>query len=91
MLVTGGGTGLGRAIAAALRDRGDDVVLLARRFLAEASAKAGRALELSADAERELLSRRWPGNVRQLQNEMQRVSALCDGPQVRADELTPAP
>ena len=74
-----------------LRDRGDDVVLLARRFLAEASAKAGRALELSADAERELLSRRWPGNVRQLQNEMQRVSALSDGPQVRADELTPAP
>ena len=73
-----------------LRERGDDVVLLARRFLAEACAKAGRALELSADAERELLARRWPGNVRQLQNEMQRVSALADGPQVRADELTPA-
>jgi transcriptional regulator with PAS, ATPase and Fis domain len=71
-----------------LRDRGEDVVLLARRFLAEACQRAGRPLTLSADAEQALQQRRWPGNVRQLQNEMQRLSALADGPEVRVDELS---
>lgn len=72
-----------------LREREADVVLLARRFLAEAAARAGRDLTLTAEAERALLSRRWPGNVRQLQNEMQRVAALANGPQVFGADLTP--
>ncbi|MCK5940391.1 MAG: sigma 54-interacting transcriptional regulator, partial [Planctomycetes bacterium] len=71
-----------------LRDRGDDIVVLARRFLAEACRRSGRALRLSAAAEQELGKRRWPGNVRQLQNEMQRVSALTDGPEVGPEDLS---
>jgi two-component system response regulator HydG len=71
-----------------LRDRGADVALLARRFLAEACARSGRALVLSAAATDALLARRWPGNVRQLQNEMQRLAVLADGPEVGADELS---
>ena len=72
-----------------LRDRGDDVLVLARRFLAEACERAGRPLSLSAEAEQALCARRWPGNVRQLQNEMMRVSALADGPEVRLGDLGP--
>ncbi len=71
-----------------LRDRGDDILLLARRFLAAAATHTGRPLELDAAAAAALLSARWPGNVRQLQNEMQRVSALCDGPLVRVADLS---
>ncbi|MEC8651711.1 MAG: sigma 54-interacting transcriptional regulator [Planctomycetota bacterium] len=70
-----------------LRDRGDDVVLLARGFLAEACARAGRSLTLSEGAEQALCARRWPGNVRQHQNEMMRLSALAAGPMVAADEV----
>lgn len=72
-----------------LRDRGDDILLLARRFLREAAARTGRSLELSQPAIDVLLAARWPGNVRQLQNEMQRLSALADGPMVKANELSP--
>jgi len=71
-----------------LRDRGDDILLLARRFLADAAAQTGRPLELAADAAAALKAGRWPGNVRQLQNEMQRLSALCDGPLVHAADLS---
>ena len=72
-----------------LRERGDDVVLLARRFLADASATTGRPLTLADDAAAALRSARWPGNVRQLQNEMQRLAALCDGPEVHVADLSP--
>jgi len=72
-----------------LRDRGDDVLLLARKFLAEASERAGRPLVLSKPAEAALRRAPWPGNVRQLQNEMLRLAALCDGPEVRVADLSP--
>ena len=72
-----------------LRARGDDIVLLARRFLRDAGKASGRALELAADATAALRAARWPGNVRQLQNEMQRAAALSDGPLVTAADLSP--
>ncbi len=72
-----------------LRARGRDIVVLARRFLAEASAKAGRPLSLSPACEATLMAAKWPGNVRQLQNEMQRLAALADGPMIEIPELSP--
>jgi transcriptional regulator with GAF, ATPase, and Fis domain len=67
-----------------LRERGDDILVLARHFLRNAA--AGRELQLGDDACAALRAARWPGNVRQLQNEMQRVAALADGPVIgRAD------
>jgi DNA-binding NtrC family response regulator len=72
-----------------LRDRGDDAVLLARAFLAAAATRGRRALRLGGDAEAILRRARWPGNVRQLQNEMQRVAALAEGPEVSAADLSP--
>ncbi|MAD34980.1 MAG: hypothetical protein CMJ88_14665 [Planctomycetes bacterium] len=71
-----------------LRERGDDVLELARLFLARACNRTTRSLTLSAGAERALQARRWPGNVRQLENEMQRLSALVDGPEVAAEDLS---
>ena len=71
-----------------LRERGDDIVVLARRFLREAGVKAGRLLVLSPATEAALLAAKWPGNVRQLQNEMLRLSALAEGPSVRPEELS---
>jgi transcriptional regulator with PAS, ATPase and Fis domain len=72
-----------------LRDRGHDIVVMARRFLADAAARAGRQLVLSPACEQALLAARWPGNVRQLQNEMQRLAALSHGPEVQVAELSP--
>jgi len=73
---------------APLRARGRDIVVLARRFLAEAAAKAGRPLSLSPACEATLMAAKWPGNVRQLQNEMQRLAALADGPVIEVPELS---
>ncbi|MCA8948517.1 MAG: sigma-54-dependent Fis family transcriptional regulator [Planctomycetes bacterium] len=72
-----------------LRDRGDDVLVLARRFLADAAAKAERVLHLRDDALAALRRASWPGNVRQLQNEMQRAAALCEGDAIGAGDLSP--
>ncbi len=72
-----------------LRARGEDIVVLARRFLAEGALRANRTLRLSPAAEQVLLAVKWPGNVRQLQNEMQRAAALCDGEEVKVTDLSP--
>ncbi len=71
-----------------LRERGDDTVLLARRFLQAAAERAGRNVRLSPAAEAAIRGAAWPGNVRQLQNEMQRLAALCDGPEARPRDLS---
>jgi len=52
-----------------LRERGRDVLLLARHFLARAAARAGSpAPELAPDLAERLLRHAWPGNVRELAN-----------------------
>ena len=62
-----------------LRDRRDDVLALARHFLAQHGAREGRpGCRLSRDAEELLLAHHWPGNVRELENEMLRALALSD-------------
>jgi two-component system response regulator GlrR len=71
-----------------LRDRGFDSVLMARRFLQSATASTGRPLHFGKAAEDAILACKWPGNVRQLQNEMQRLAALCEGPEVRPADLS---
>jgi Nif-specific regulatory protein len=71
-----------------LRDRGDDVILLAEHFLSNFCAKARRATpKISAPARNRLLAHRWPGNVRELRNMMERLAYLSDGDQVRPEDL----
>ena len=61
-----------------LRDRGNDVLELARRFLAKEAAQSAKGVTgLSPEVAQRLLSYTWPGNVRELQNCIQRAVALA--------------
>jgi two-component system NtrC family response regulator len=72
-----------------LRERRDDIMPLAESFLKRFSAQANRALKgFAPDAAERLTSFDWPGNVRQLQNEIQRGVLLCEGNEVRASDLS---
>ena len=71
-----------------LRERGEDVLLLADHFLQEFSAKARRKPpQLTAEAKKRLLGHAWPGNVRELRNLMERIVYLTAGDKVEAGEL----
>ncbi|MDP2371093.1 sigma-54-dependent transcriptional regulator [Rhodoferax sp.] len=72
----------------ALRERRDDILWLARRFLEEQSVKKGGApFCLSASAERVLLSHPWPGNVRELKHCLERACILGDHRQIGPEAL----
>ncbi len=71
-----------------LRQRLDDIVPLARHFLAEHGGRSGRpGLCLAASAEAALRAHAWPGNVRELENVMQRALILAPGDVIEADSL----
>lgn len=71
-----------------LRERPDDVILLAEFFLERFSEQAGRAsLKLSIDAKRRLQTHSWPGNIRELRNLMERVAFLAAGDEVQASDV----
>ena len=62
-----------------LRERGTDILLLARAFLGHYAGEFRKAdLRLSPEAEEALLAYPWPGNVRELQNAIERAVILCD-------------
>jgi two-component system response regulator HydG len=71
-----------------LRDRGDDVLLLADAFVRTLALKMGKGdVALSRDA-RELLRRHpWPGNIRELQNAIERALILAEGALISAEHL----
>ncbi len=71
-----------------LRDRRDDLLLLARVLLAEAGLRMKRNITTFAPRVVDLLLRyEWPGNVRELQNTMERAVALASGTRVEVDDL----
>ena len=71
-----------------LRERGEDVLLLANHFLEKFSREFAKpGLELSAEARERLLHYRWPGNVRELQNALERAVILADGLSIDAAGL----
>ena len=71
-----------------LRERGDDVIMLAEHYLARASADFSLPPRtLTSEARARLLGYRWPGNVRELANLMERAALLSDTPQVTAATL----
>ncbi|MFN2635017.1 MAG: sigma-54-dependent transcriptional regulator [Thermoanaerobaculia bacterium] len=72
----------------ALRDRYEDIPLLARHFLAEASARFHRKPKaLSPAALEALQAHRWPGNVRELKNLVERVVILSAGEQIASEDF----
>jgi DNA-binding NtrC family response regulator len=73
-----------------LRERGGDVLQLARHFIATFAAAAGKDVTgLTPAAARRLLEHAWPGNVRELRNGMERAVALTDTRQLLVDDLPP--
>src|SRR5262249_11565205 len=71
-----------------LRTRGDDVLLLADRFLAEHASAHGLEPRRLNDAARDWLRAcQWPGNVRELSHLMERVTLLCPALEVDGDAL----
>jgi DNA-binding NtrC family response regulator len=72
----------------ALRERGDDILLLARHFLAEFSRKFQKNFtSIAPEAVPLFASYRWPGNVRELRNLLERVVLLEDGPVLEVEYL----
>jgi DNA-binding NtrC family response regulator len=72
-----------------LRERGDDILLLARSFLAQFCAEEGKsAKSLSAAAEAELMNHAWPGNIRELQNVIRQAIVLGHGEELEAATLS---
>ena len=63
-----------------LKDRGDDVLLLADAILSRTAEKLGKhGLSFTEETREDLLRYAWPGNVRELENAIQRAVILCDG------------
>lgn len=70
-----------------LRDRGNDIALLARKFASEfAERYRTPAITISDGARAELMAYRWPGNVRQLKNVVEQLSLFDAGNDITADD-----
>jgi DNA-binding NtrC family response regulator len=75
-----------------LRERGDDVLLLADHFIQTLGAQMGKCdLTLSRDAHEVLLRHAWPGNIRELQNAIERSLITSEGTLITAAHLGLAP
>lgn len=72
-----------------LRERKEDIPLLAAHFLANHFPQADRRPVLSEEVVARLMAYDWPGNVRELQNCIEYVATLCSAPIVRVADLPP--
>jgi two-component system NtrC family response regulator len=71
-----------------LRERGEDILLLAREFLRRYAAQENRKnLVFAPDALRAMERHSWPGNVRELQNRVRRAVIMASGSRVNANDL----
>ncbi len=71
-----------------LRERGDDILLLARHFVTEFAAESGKSpLRFSDKALQGLRNYNWPGNVRELENVIQRLVVMTDGDLIEVPDL----
>jgi len=76
-----------------LRDRGDDVLLIARYLLGRYAAQYGKEqwtdpqAAFSPSAVRSMMKFSWPGNIRQLENHLKKALVLAEGTQITAKDL----
>ncbi len=70
-----------------LRERKQDVPLLAAHFLERTAPAGGPPRALSEDAQKALLAYDWPGNVRELENSLDRACAMSSGPMLHVADL----
>jgi transcriptional regulator with GAF, ATPase, and Fis domain len=72
-----------------LRSRREDIEPMARLLLSRLGTRTGRALRLSPEAVRVLLSYEWPGNVRELENALEFAATVCQGQTLQPEDLPP--
>ena len=71
-----------------IRDRGDDILLLAHAFMQQFAGESGKSgLTLTQDAIRAMRRYSWPGNVRELQNRIRRAVIMSSGKRLSAEDL----
>jgi len=71
-----------------LRDRGDDVHLLARYFLKKSAEEMGVTINgFTEDALRAMLLHKWPGNIRELENRIKKAVIFCDDQTLTVEDL----
>jgi two-component system response regulator PilR (NtrC family) len=70
-----------------LRERREDILLLARHFLRSFCERSSRQIDFSTETETILEKYHWPGNVRELENVIERAAALCDGNIIEPDDI----
>jgi two-component system response regulator HydG len=70
-----------------LRERREDIPLLATHFVARYNARAGTRKRLGADAMQRLADHHWPGNVRELENMIEQAASLSPGDEIRAEDV----
>jgi transcriptional regulator with GAF, ATPase, and Fis domain len=71
-----------------LRKRAEDIPELAQHFLVLHAQRAGKPIpQLDDDALARLKAYHWPGNIRQLENVIERAVVVCEGPMISVDDL----
>ena len=72
-----------------LRERPEDIALIAPHLLAHIGGRAGRSLRISPDTLEVLERYPWPGNVRELENTLEYAVTLCAGQTIQIEDLPP--
>ena len=71
-----------------LKERGDDIILLAKNFLAEfGKNNKTETAQLSKEAMKFMLEYEWPGNIRELKAVMERAALLCENNTIKIEDL----
>ncbi len=70
-----------------LRKRPEDVAMLVRHFLDKAGFGSARQLTISARALEAMTKYSWPGNIRELQNTIEQLKVLAEGPEIKLEDL----
>src|SRR5450432_321788 len=73
-----------------LRERREDIPLLADHFIAKFNERLKKQIvAISPEAVEQLVAYNWPGNIRELENLVERTILFCEGPEIRVSDLPP--
>jgi two-component system, NtrC family, response regulator AtoC len=73
-----------------LRERREDIPLLADHFIAKFNERLKKQIvAISPEAVEQLVAYNWPGNIRELENLMERTILFCEGPEIHVSDLPP--
>jgi diguanylate cyclase (GGDEF)-like protein len=70
-----------------LRDRKEDIPLIVEKLLGEVQTPDGRPVQIEQEALRAIMRYDWPGNIRELQNQIEKMALLIEGEVIRAEHV----